>query len=152
VYAEHRILTGGVVTDGLGAPSGPKAGMCRHCGVRRVYSRGLCRRCYLQHWLSGRPKCAFQGCGLPSRSKGYCQSHYKQLLDRKGLRPLRTSQRRLASDVDMLEFQRDRVQYDLRLERDAYRCSITVEARLFHKGEVARLEAVAQAIMQKGGA
>jgi hypothetical protein len=68
------------------------------------------------------------------------------------MRPLRAARRRLVSDVDMMEFQRDRVQYDLRLERDAYRCSITVEARLFHKREVARLESVAQAIVQKGGA
>lgn len=64
---------------------------CRACRSQPVHSRGLCRSCYARHWRAGtleiaaskaysRPACSLDDCDRPHQAKGYCRSHYDQLV------------------------------------------------------------------------
>jgi hypothetical protein len=53
-----------------------------------------------------------------------------------------------SAEVRMMDFRREQVEYELRLSRDAYRCAVTVEARISLRREAQRLEL----LLSKGGA
>lgn len=140
----------GKTMDGPGANLQPSDRyQCVECGSTAIHAAGKCRYCYARAWASTKPPCKYEGCPNHAFARGYCKAHYHQLRSGRELHELRNKVRLESADVSMLEFRREQVEYELRLERDAYRCSITVAARLFHRSEVVRLESL---LIPKGGA
>ncbi len=84
--------------------------------------------------------CWYSGCPNKAFCKGLCKEHYQQQHAGRVLKPLQNVERQSDREVLMFEFRREQIAYELQLSRDAYRCAITVAARLFHKREIARLE------------
>jgi len=125
-------------------------GLCQMCQQRpaKMRKRTLCTACYLNVWMSEKPMCSVQGCPFHAYAKGICRAHYAQRAAGRAFTiALKRGNVQEMDERQMLEFQRERMEYQLRLERDAYQCAVTVEARLAHRREVARLER-----MMKGGA
>jgi hypothetical protein len=128
---------------------GPR--MCQICHQRpaTMRKRTLCKTCYLKAWIDSNPMCLVAGCKKHSYAKGICRCHYAQKVSGRPFTLPRHGNAQELDALEMLEFQRERIEYQLRLERDAYRCSVTVEARLSHRYEVERLEVLKY--QMKGG-
>lgn len=122
--------------------------MCQRCHQRPATLRKwtLCRDCYLVVWIDSKPLCLVNRCQKHSYVKGLCRRHY---LQKASGRPFTLPNTRELDAIEMLEFQRERIDDQLRLERDAYRCAVTVAARLAHRYEVERLEVLR--CQMKGG-
>jgi hypothetical protein len=125
--------------------------MCQVCHQRpaTLRNRTLCKPCYLRAWIDSNPMCLVIGCKKHSYAKGICRCHYAQKVSGRPYTLPRHGNTQELDAMEMLEFQRERIEYQLRLERDAYRCAVTVAARLSHRYEVERLEVLR--CQMKGG-
>jgi hypothetical protein len=148
-------LTVSALPPGSAGGSAPDArACCSRCHTRPVHTRksGLCRACYLEQWVASKPMCLAEGCQHHAYAKGLCRGHYWQKSCGRALTSLRVGNVQQMDDGALVEFQREHVMYELRLERDAYRCAVGVAARLAHRREIIRLEALVKAFIQTGGA
>ena len=134
--------------------AGDGRAFCSQCHTRTVHTKksGLCRACYLEQWVASKPMCLVEGCQHHAYAKGLCRGHYWQKSCGRALTSLRVGNVQQMDDAALVEFQREHVMYELRLERDAYRCAVGVAARLAHRREIIRLEALVKAFIQTGGA